>query len=155
MKTAEGLRVRRIRTEDAAAVSAINAAHGGPADRRWWDDLVQRHARGGADRVGLVAAEGPKGRVVGYLFAQVRAFEFGSEPCGWIYAVGVDPDRAREGVASRLFEEARRLLAERGVTLLRTMVRRDDVPTLTFFRHCGFVGGAYVELERPSAEGAS
>ena len=157
MKTAIDVAVRRIRKDDAAAIAAIDAARGGPAERAWWDDTVARHARtgaAGADRVGLVAVDKPGGRVVGFLLAQVRAFEFGSEPCGWIYAVGVHPDRARGGTATRLFHEARRLLKERGVALVRTMVRRDDVPTLTFFRHCGFAAGPYVEMERPTAEDA-
>ena len=36
--------------------------------------------------------------VLGYLFGEVRSFEFGSQPCGWIFAVGVDDDWRRRGV---------------------------------------------------------
>jgi hypothetical protein len=28
------------------------------------------------------------------------------------------------------------------------MVRRSDIPVLSFFRACGFVGGPFVQLER-------
>jgi hypothetical protein len=38
---------------------------------------------------------------------------------------------------------------------VRTMVRRNDVPLLAFFRANGFSGGAFVQLERPLDEGAS
>jgi hypothetical protein len=34
-----------------------------------------------------------------------------------------------------------------GITTIRTMVRRNDVPVLTFFRTNGFAGGPYVQLE--------
>ena len=36
---------------------------------------------------------------------------------------------------------------ELGVTVLRTMVRRNDVPVLSFFRAGGFVGGSFAQLE--------
>ncbi|HET6277429.1 MAG TPA: GNAT family N-acetyltransferase [Candidatus Polarisedimenticolia bacterium] len=144
------LRIRAIRSGDAAAIAAIDAAHTGLLKRRYWRDVVTRHAgrgRAGGARVGLVAVEGAKGRVVGYVMGRVRSFEFGSEPCAWIVALGVHPRMLRGGVASRLFAEACRRFAQHGITLVRTMVRRDDVGVLTFFRSQGFVAGPYVELE--------
>ncbi len=96
-------------------------------------------------RVGLAAEAGDG--LAGYLLGDVRAFEFGSEPCGWIFAVGVDPAHARRGVASALLAEAVTRLRAAGVTTVRTMVRRNDVPVLAFFRTNGFAGGPYVQLE--------
>ena len=124
--------------------------HTGLLKKRWWRDVVARHAGGGrvgGPRVGLVAVEGAKGTVVGYVMGRVRSFEFGSEPCGWIVAIGVHPRMLRGGIAARLFEEACRQFARQGIGLVRTMVRRDDVGVLTFFRNQGFVAGPYVELE--------
>ena len=146
--------VRNIRTDDAAELSRIDAAHTGLEKPEWWADVVKRHVRRGPEgpsRVGLVAVEHAAGRerVVGYVLGQVRAFEFGSEPCGWIYAVGVDPSRLRAGIAKELLAEATARFEEAGVKLVRTMVRRDDVPVLTLFRSEGFVGGPFVELEKP------
>jgi ribosomal protein S18 acetylase RimI-like enzyme len=146
--------VRAIRKEDAAAITRIDALHTGTAKRKWWDGVIARHLRKSASvglRVGLVA-EGGRGKVVGFLFGQVRAFEFGSEPCGWIFAVGVHPDAARRGVAGLLLAEANaRFLAAR-IPVVRTMVRNDDVPVLTFFRSQGFSAGPFVELELALAE---
>jgi len=142
--------IRPIRREDAPALALIDAAHTGVSKPEWWDDVVERHVRKGAKggaRVGLVAVAGKPEKVVGYVLGQVRAFEFGSDPCGWIYAVGVSPARLREGIATRLLEEARKRFAEIGMKLIRTMVRRDDVPVLTVFRNEGFAAGPYVELE--------
>jgi len=142
--------VRPIRKDDVAAITRIDALHTGSAKRKWWDDVVARHAKTpakGGLRVGLVAVEGPSKKVVGFLFGQVRAFEFGSPPCGWIFAVGVHPDASRRGIAGRLLEEAKARFKAAGVPLVRTMVRNDDVPVLTFFRSHGFAAGPFVELE--------
>ncbi len=75
--------------------------------RSYWSGVLERFLKpggaGGAHRPGRWRpAEG----LPGYLLGEVRAFEFGSEPCGWIFAVGVDPNSERRGVASRLLAEA-------------------------------------------------
>lgn len=146
--------LRDIRPDDAAALSAIDAAHTGEAKPAWWEEVVKRHVRRGprgSSRVGIVAVDAGEGaeHVVGYALGQVRAFEFGSEPCGWIYAVGVHPSRLRAGIAKSLLDEATARFEEMGVKLVRTMVRRDDVPVLTLFRNEGFVAGPFIELEKP------
>lgn len=141
--------IRPLKRDDAVAIAAIDAAHTKVDKREFWDDVVARHLRAsGKSRVGLVAVEGPREKVVGYLLAQVRAFEFGSEECGWIYAVGVHPQRLRSGIAGDLMKTALQRLRECGVQVVRTMVRRDDVAVLTFFRSRGFAAGPYVELEQ-------
>ena len=143
-------RIRAVRNDDAAAIASIDAAHTGVLKRRWWREAVARHSgrrHSAGPRVGLVEVEGKTPRVVGYVLGQVRSFEFGSEPCAWIVALGVHPKRLRSGIAGRLFREASRRFSEHGVSLIRTMVRRDDLPVLTFFRSQGFNAGPYVELE--------
>ena len=92
---------------------------------------------------GVARGEG----LAGFLLAEVRAVEFGSEPCGWVFAVGVDEGAERRGIASALLGAAQRRFAGAGVRQIRTMVRRRDVPLLSFFRASGFVGGPYVQLE--------
>ncbi len=98
-----------------------------------------------SSRVGLAARDGAD--LTGYLLGEVRAFEFGSAPCGWIFAVGVDPDQAHHGIGSALVAEAGRRFARAGVSTVRTMVRRNDVSMLAFFRSNGFVGGSFTQLE--------
>ena len=102
-------------------------------------------------RVGLGAEIG--GRLAGYVFGEVRAFEFGSSPCGWVFAVGVDPAQTRCGVAAALTEEACRRFRRAKVSRVRTMVRRTDIPVLSFFRARGFVGGPFMQLERTVEQG--
>ena len=132
----------------------IDAQHTGSRKPAYWEgvfeDFLRR--RRAPLRVGLAAEE--EGRLIGYLLGEVRAFEFGSEACGWVFAVGVDPTRARRRVASGLLAEACRRFREARVGRVRTMVRRSDVPVLSFFRANGFVGGSFVQLERDIEEGS-
>jgi ribosomal protein S18 acetylase RimI-like enzyme len=148
------LRVRPLVRKDLAEVVRLDALHTGAAKRRYWQGVFEGFVagrRGGAFRLALGAAV--PGGLAGYLFGEVRAFEFGSPPCGWIFAVGVDPERSRRGVASALLDEACARFEAGGVAQVRTMVRRTDVPVLSFFRARGFVGGPFVQLERDVAEG--
>jgi ribosomal protein S18 acetylase RimI-like enzyme len=139
--------IRDLAPGDLAAVVRIDAHHTGARKPAYWSRVLERFfSRGGNRmRVGL-AAPGPRS-LSGYLLGEVRAFEFGSEPCGWIFAVGVAPSALHQGVASALLAEACRRFERAGVTTVRTMVRRTDVPVLAFFRASGFTGGPYVQLE--------
>jgi ribosomal protein S18 acetylase RimI-like enzyme len=138
--------IRPLEPKDLAAVARIDTIHTGEAKPAYWkqvfQDFVGSRSRG---RVGLAAEL--DGHLAGFLFGDIRAFEFGSEPCGWILEVGVDPRVGRAGVASRLLAEACRRLRAAGVSTIRTMVRRNNVPVLRFFRTNGFAGGPYVQLE--------
>lgn len=143
--------VRRLRSDDLAAVVALDAQLTGEAKPDYWRGVLERflHDRGS---IGLAvedpaASSGDEARLKGYLFGELRAFEFGSHACGWIFAVGVRPDAARSGVGSALLSEACRLFRGLGVESVRTMVPRTDVPFLSFFRRHGFVGGPFVQLE--------
>lgn len=141
--------VRTLRAADLNAVTNIDAVQTGERKAAYWSRIFKEFLgpEAGASRVGLAAEE--DGQVIGFLFGDVRAFEFGSEPCGWILEIGVEPAAARRGVASALLAEGCVRLRAAGVGVIRTMVRRSDVPVLTFFRTNGFAAGPYVQLELP------
>lgn len=141
------VRIRGLARRDLAEVSRIDAHHTGARKTAYWKRVLRQFlaSRGDRVRVGL-AAESQLG-LAGYLLGEVRAFEFGSEPCGWVFAVGVDADALRLGVGTALLAEACRRFRAAGVATVRTMVRRNDVPVLAFFRANGFSGGPYVQLE--------
>jgi len=147
MTVAAAVAVRDLRPKDLRRVIEIDARHTGESKPAYWRNRLNVFlARFGDElRVGLGATDGD--RLVGYLLGEVRAFEFGSEPCGWIFAVGVDPAQARSGAGSALLAEACRRFRAHGVRQVRTMVRRGDVPVLAFFRANGFVGGPFQQLE--------
>jgi len=142
-----GLDVRDLLREDLEQVIRIDALHTGKAEPEYWKRVFGDFLGGAADRkrVGLAATR--EGRLVGYLLGEVRAFEFGSEACGWVFGVGVDPTSARSGAASTLLAEGCRRFQAAGVKRIRTMVRRNNVPVLSFFRANGFGAGSFVQLE--------
>jgi ribosomal protein S18 acetylase RimI-like enzyme len=141
------LAVRDLAWADLPAVARIDRLHTGRAKRAYWEAVFARFLEPARVplRIGLGAQRGA--RLAGYLLGETRAFEFGSEQCGWIFAVGVEPRAARTGVASRLLSEACARFRDGGMPCVRTMVRRNDVPVLSFFRNNGFRGGPFVQLE--------
>ncbi|MCB9898370.1 MAG: GNAT family N-acetyltransferase [Planctomycetes bacterium] len=146
--------VRALRPADLPGVRRIDALHASVTPAVDWDAVMEGYLRApGPGRVAL-AVDGPDD-VAGFLLGEVRALEFGSEPCGWIFAVGVDPSQARRGVASSLLAAACARFSAAGVRMVRTMVERTDVPFLSFFRANGFVGGPYVQLEYDLADAES
>jgi ribosomal protein S18 acetylase RimI-like enzyme len=141
------LRIRPLTRADLPEVARIDAHHTGLEKPRYWRRVFNDLLADGDDvtRIGLAAEAGDG--LAGYLIGDVRAFEFGSEPCGWIIAVGIDPRHLRGSVGSTLMRDARARFREAGVSRVRTMVRRNDVRVLSFFRANGFAGGPYVQLE--------
>ena len=139
--------VRDLAPRDLDAVVRIDGDRTGERKPDYWegvfDDFLS--GRGRRERIGLAVDR--DGTVAGYLFGEVRAFEFGSEACGWVFSVGVAPDAGRGGVGSALLHEACRRFRAVGVAQVRTMVRRNDVPVTAFFRSNGFVGGSFAQLE--------
>ncbi len=162
----DALRIRPLRRDDLPEVVRIHGLHHGARTPAYWDEVWHRLSRDAGHRFVALAAEAaaagdagrrgprasrPRGsgsRLVAFLIGEVREFEFGSEPCGWVFAVGVDPRASRRGAATALLAEASRRFRAIGVRRVRTMVRRNDVPVLSFFRASGFTGGAFVQLER-------
>lgn len=149
------LAVEDLRLEDEAQIVAIDRILTGTDQSAWWHELLPRYVGSDSRRLGLAVRM--QGQLVGYLLAEVRAFEFGSEPCGWIFTVGVHPDAGHEGVGSRLSKAACEHFQRLGIYIVRTMVRREDVPLLAFFRRNGFIGGPFQQLElrlpdQPDAE---
>jgi ribosomal protein S18 acetylase RimI-like enzyme len=140
-------RIRPLKRGDLADVVRIDAFHTGEEKRGYWTRMLRDYLRPRAGRAHVGLAAELEGQVVGFVLGDVRAFEFGSEPCGWILEIGVDPELARQGIASALLDEACRRLRAAGVSTIRTMVTRNDVPVLTFFRTNGFAAGPYVQLE--------
>jgi len=141
------IRVRGLERGDLDEVIRIDALHTGERKPEYWRGVFRDFLdeAGRRPRVGLAATR--RQHFLGYLLGEVRAFEFDSEACGWVFAAGVDPDSLRHGVASMLLAESCRRFRAAGVTRVRTMVRRNNVPVLSFFRTNGFVAGSFVQLE--------
>jgi ribosomal protein S18 acetylase RimI-like enzyme len=139
-------RVRPAAREDLAAIIRLDERNTGFAKPDYWRDRFERYAQRPGQRYFLVAEQ--EGRVIGFVIGEVRAWEFGSPPCGWVFAIGVDPDARLRGVGSRLLDAVSACFKEAGVTKLRTMLARDDNLNLSFFRSQGMMAGPFIQLEK-------
>ena len=145
------VKIREAEPVDVEAVGALDARITGLAKPDYWRKAYSRYGTR-PDRYFLVAErDGPKlgGQVIGFIIGEVRAWEFGSPPCGWVFALGVDPGSREGGVGSRLFAALIARMKTSGVTLVRTMLARDDALNMAFFRSQGMMGGAFIQLEMP------
>jgi ribosomal protein S18 acetylase RimI-like enzyme len=86
-------------------------------------------------------------RVVGFIIGEVRDWEFGAAPCGWVFAIDVDPRARQQGIGTRLLEAISDGFRRAGVTKLRTLLARDNTLILSFFRSQGMTAGSLLSLE--------
>jgi ribosomal protein S18 acetylase RimI-like enzyme len=151
--------VRLAKAADVPQVIAIDLENTGVSKPEYWEDLfefynskadeqetdtngksVRRH------RFFLVAADGDK--VLGFIIGEVRSWEFGSPPCGWIFAIGVRQDIRQGGVGNTLFDAINDRFRRGGVNKVRTMLARDDTLVMSFFRSQGMMAGPFIQLEK-------
>ena len=140
-------------SHDLDQVVALDARVTGTAKPEYWRDIFERYgARRPDERIFLVAK--PAGgddtgadEIFGFIVGEVRGWEFGSEPCGWVFAVTVDPDQREQHIGERLFRDICARFRQVGIGKVRNMVRRDDTLVMSFFRSEGMVAGPYIQLE--------
>ncbi len=139
--------VRAVRRADLDEVIAIDAAVTGIEKRNYWQRVYRRYGIGskGEQRWFLVALAG--GKVAGFLIGEVRDWEFGSPPCGWVFAIDVDPHARQAGIGTRLLSALSTSLRRTGVRQLRTLLARDNTLILSFFRSQGMMAAPMIPLE--------
>jgi len=143
----ERISIRNARPSDLDAVIALDELDLRDEKTAYWRVVFDHYVSGGKkDRLFLVAENGVE--VVGFIIGEVRAWEFGSPPCGWVFALTVSPKTRQMGIGQQMLEEICRRLRQAGVTTVRTMVDRDNKLTLSFFRSLGLRTGRYIELEK-------
>jgi ribosomal protein S18 acetylase RimI-like enzyme len=138
--------IRSVRQADLADVIALDATVTGLEKKGYWRSIYERYGSGeGRGRQFLVAEAG--GRVVGFVIGEVRDWEFGSKPCGWVFAIDVQPDARQAGIGSKLLEAICAAFRRAGVRTVRTMLARDNTLILSFFRSQGMMSGPFIPLE--------
>ena len=134
---------------DIDAIVALDAEITGTAKATYWHDVFERFA---ADKTRVkryfLVAKPAEGKLAGFVVGEIRAWEFGSPPCGWVLALSVSPAQRQRGIGTLLFEALCVAMKKDGTTTIRTMVRGDDKMNLKFFRGEGLAAGPYIELER-------
>lgn len=146
------MRIRRVKSEDVPAIIALDKRVTGLAKPDYWQDVFKRYGRRRSrDRFFFVAEPLEAGAVtapLGFIIGEIRAWEFGSAPCGWIFALSVEPNARLRGIGEALFNAISAKFKAAGATKLRTMVARDHRLPMQFFRGEGMVAGPYIQLEK-------
>jgi ribosomal protein S18 acetylase RimI-like enzyme len=138
--------VRPVRRADLERVIAIDAMVTGMRKQDYWRALYRRYGSVDNDARRFLVAEGD-GRVLGFVIGEIRDWEFGSPPCGWVFAISVDPSARLAGVGTRLLDAIAQAFRRKGVTKLRTLLSRDNTLILSFFRSQGMTAGSLLPLE--------
>lgn len=148
----DAVRVRRVQAADIPHVVALDARITKLAKAEYWNDAFRRYGKRRLhERFFLVAKnrlDRMDSRVLGFIIGEIRAWEFGSMPCGWVFALSVEPEMRLHGVGSALLEAVSAEFKKAGVGKMRTMVARDARLPLLFFRSEGMMAGPYIQLEK-------
>jgi ribosomal protein S18 acetylase RimI-like enzyme len=143
---APAVSIRPVRRGDLDPIIKLDATVTGIEKRGYWRSVYQRYgAMSEAGRQFLVAEA--DGRVVGFVIGEVRDWEFGSPPCGWVFAIDVQPEARQAGVGTRLLVAICATFRRAGVRTVRTMLSRDNTLVLSFFRSQGMMAGPFIPLE--------
>ncbi len=145
---AHAIQIRPATNSDLLGLIALDKEVTGLAKRKYWKDTFARYGvRRGSPQYLLVAAH--RGRIEGFIVGEVRAWEFGEPPCGWIFAVQVRSKTRLKGVGTQLFEALCEAFRRAGVKKVRTLTARNNQLVLSFFRSQGMMAGPFIELEAP------
>jgi GNAT superfamily N-acetyltransferase len=146
------VQVRRVRAADIPHVIALDTRVTKLAKTEYWNEIFRRYGKQrSSERFFLVAEsrqEQPASPLPGFIIGEIRAWEFGSTPCGWVFALSVEPKMRLHGVGSALLEAISAEFRKAGVGKMRTMVARDGRLPLLFFRSEGMMAGPYIQLEK-------
>jgi ribosomal protein S18 acetylase RimI-like enzyme len=140
------VRVRPAQSSDLPAVVALDAEDTGVAKVAFWKERFEWYGGRHPERFFLVAER--EGAMLGFIVGEIRAWEFGSPPSGWIWAIQVSPDARLHGLATMLFDAICVRFRKAGVQHVRTMVAKDAQLLLSFFRSMGMMAGPFVQLEK-------
>jgi len=142
-----GLRIRPVEAADLDQVIAIDSDITGKKKTDYWYELFHRYGAGRSrQRLFLVAESG--GEIQGFIIGEVRDWEFGSAPCGWVFGINVRPNARLAGIGTRLLEAICAGFRHAGVDTVRTLIARDNSLVLSFFRSQGMMASAVIPLEK-------
>ena len=133
--------IRPVQASDLAAICALDARLTGSGKPDYWREMLVTPGRH------FLLAETDRD-LAGFIAGEIRAWEFGQPPAGWVFAIQIDPKLRLKGVGTALFEALVARFKAGGVTRVRTLVDRKDHLILSFFRAQGMVAGPSLQLDK-------
>jgi ribosomal protein S18 acetylase RimI-like enzyme len=144
---AGNLQIRPVEAADLDQVIAIDSEITGKEKPDYWVELFHRYgAARSRQRLFLVAEAG--GEIQGFVMGEVRDWEFGAPPCGWVFGINVRSDARLAGIGTRLLEAICAGFRRAGVDKVRTLVARDNSLVLSFFRSQAMMAAPVIPLEK-------
>jgi ribosomal protein S18 acetylase RimI-like enzyme len=135
-------KIRAARRADLAQVIEIDALITGLRKPAYWTAVMKRY--GG--RFFLVLQK--QDSIEGYIVGEIRDWEFGAPPCGWVFGLGVRPQSRLAGIGSQLLEALCQRFRRGRVDTVRTLLARDNALVLAFFRSQGMMAAPFMALEK-------
>lgn len=148
-KTDDKFVIRPAESHDIGAISALDARITSLSKKQHWQDLLARSKSHDFAQFFLVAdAPASSKSLLGFIVGEIRAWEFGSAPSGWVYALSVEPTVREHGVGEALLAAIEAEFKRCKITKMRTMVAKDSPLPMLFFRAEGMMAGPYIQLEK-------
>lgn len=139
------VRIRPLDELDLNGIVRIDERISGIYQPEIWESRVAYYLRRdpGASQVAEV-----DGKVVGFMFGDLRAGEFGiEEPSGWVERFGIDPDFRGKDLGRRLFDAVCAHFRAEGAKTVRTLVDSHDTQLTGFLGAIGFTPSPLQALE--------
>jgi len=149
LKAEESTLIRDAVQEDLIEIIKLDAQNTGIVKEDYWQASFDRF---GNEESGFFLVAETEHHFCGYILGEVRAWEFGSPPCGWVFALDVYNDAREMGVGSKLFDSICLHYKDVGIKKVRTMLARSDHLNMSFFRSQGMRGGPFIQLEKNVAD---
>jgi ribosomal protein S18 acetylase RimI-like enzyme len=140
------LSIRQAVAGDYQRIVDLDAETSSVSKPDYWREIFALYVSGEDNQRYLLVADLAE-ETVGFALGEVRAWEFGSPPCGWVFGLGVTAEVREHRVGSALVQDMFNRFRRDGVSSVRTNVSRRDTLNLSFFRSLGMTAGPYVQLE--------
>ena len=144
---AADLLVRPVRARDLDRIIAIDAQITGIEKADYWHERFHRYGERKRQPCFFLVAE-CDGDIDGFIIGEVRDWEFGTPPCGWVFGISVRRETRLSGIGTRLLDTLCSSFKKAGVSKVRTLLVFDDLLVMTFYRSQGMMAAPIITLER-------
>jgi ribosomal protein S18 acetylase RimI-like enzyme len=128
--------IRPVEDSDLGDIVALDEKISGKYRPAVWEKRLGYYMRRDPEASVVAVAEG---RVLGFMFGEVRSGEFGlEEPTGWIEVLGVDPAARGKALGRRLADHMLGHFRAKGAVTVRTLVDGGMDEIAGFFTGIGF-----------------
>ena len=133
--TASGIAIRPVNEMDADDIVHIDEKISGKYRPGHWENQITYYIQRDTE-LALVAET--EGEVVGFMFGDLRGWEFGFEnPVGWVEVIGVHPDHRKKNIGRSLAERLFKAFKDRGAAKVLTLVDSNHEGIANFMKTLG------------------